>query len=46
MQTMWSDTGSFLDQYYGRVERVENKLGGDRIECTKAVFAEFRKLDR
>ena len=46
MQTIWSDTGDFLDRYYGRVPPVENELGGDPIECTKTVFAEFRKLDR
>ena len=46
MQTIWSDTGDFLDQYYGRVEVVEIELGGDPIECTKGVFAGFRKLGR
>jgi len=46
MQTIWSDTGEFLDQYYGRVPSVENELGGDPIECTKTVFAEFRKIER
>ncbi len=46
MQTIWSDTGEFLDQYYGRVEPVENERGGDPIACTKTVFAEFRKLDQ
>jgi len=45
MQTFWSDTGDFLDQYYGRVPPVENEYGGDPIDCTKTVFAEFRKLD-
>jgi hypothetical protein len=46
MQTIWSDTGDFLDQYYGRVEPVENEHGGDPIACTKTVFAEFKKLDQ
>jgi hypothetical protein len=34
------------DQYYGRVPPVENEYGGDPIDCTKTVFAEFRKFDR
>jgi hypothetical protein len=46
MQTIWSPADDFLDQYYGRVPPVENELGGDPIECTKTVFAEFRKFDR
>jgi len=43
MQTIWSDTGDFLDRYYGRAA-VESRGGGDPIECTKTVLAEFRKL--
>ena len=46
MQTIWSDTGDFLDQYYGRVPPVENEYGGDPIECSKMVLEEFKKLDR
>ena len=38
--------GDFLDQYFGRVPPVENEYGGDPIECSKTVFAEFSKLDR
>ena len=29
-----------------RVPPVENELGGDPIEFSKTVLAEFRKLDR
>ncbi len=46
MQTIWSPAGDFLDQYWGRVEKVENDQGGDPIECSKRVFAEFKKLDQ
>jgi hypothetical protein len=46
MQTIWSPAGDFLDQYWGRVEPVENKYGGNPVECCKRVFAEFRALDR
>ena len=46
MQTIWSPAGDFLDQYWGRVEKVENDQGGDPVECCKRVFAEFRKMDR
>jgi len=46
MQTIWSPAGDFLDQYWGRVERVENEYGGDPIECCKRVFKEFRNLDQ
>ena len=44
MQTIWSDTGDFLDQYRGRAPKVENEHGGDPIECTKTLFSEFSKL--
>ncbi len=46
MQTIWSPTDDFLDQYSGRVPPVENKFGGDPITCSKTVFEEFKKLDR
>jgi len=46
VQTIWSDTGNFLDHSHRRILPVENELGGAPVECTKTVFAEFRKLDR
>jgi hypothetical protein len=46
MQTIWSPAGDFIGQYSGRVPQVENELGGDPIECTKTVFAEFERLGR
>jgi len=46
VQTIWSDTGNYLDHNNRRVLPVENELGGAPVECTKTVFAEFRKLDR
>jgi len=45
MQTIWSPAGDFLDQYWGRVEPVENSYRGDPVECCKRVFAEFKQLD-
>ena len=45
MQTIWSPAGDFLDQYWGRVEPVENDQGGDPLECCKRGFAEFKQLD-
>jgi len=46
MQTIWSPAGDFLDQYWGRVEKVENRQGGDPIECAQRVFEVFRAMGR
>jgi hypothetical protein len=48
MQTIWSPTGEFLDQYLDRVPvpPVENNRGGDPIACTKTVLEQFKNLDR
>ena len=35
-----------LDQYFGRVPKVENEWGGDPVECARTVLKSFRKLPR
>ncbi len=44
MQTIWSDTDQFLDEYWERAPKTPNMFGGDPVECTKTVFSEFSKL--
>lgn len=46
MQTIWSPSDAFLDQYSGRVQPVENEHGGDPVQCTKTVFEGFRTCSR
>ena len=43
MQTIWSDAGDYLDQYYGRVEPDTER--GDPIACCKAFLAEMKDLN-
>jgi hypothetical protein len=42
MQTVWSETQDFLDQFYGRTE--PNRDRGDPIGCVKAYLAEMTRL--
>ena len=42
MQTVWSDTRDFLDQFYGRAEPDRDR--GDPIGCVKAYLIEMRNL--
>jgi hypothetical protein len=42
MQTIWSDSGDYLDQYYGRKEPDIER--GDPLACSKAFLAEMRNL--
>lgn len=42
MQTIWSDTAGFLDQYYGRVPPDRER--GDPIACCKRYLAELKEL--
>jgi N-acetyl-beta-hexosaminidase len=41
MQTVWSDTGAFLDAYRGLVPPQPLEIGGDPVACSKAVLSEF-----
>jgi hypothetical protein len=42
MQTVWSDAGSFMDEYYGR--KTEAKAGlNTQSNCFKALFGEIQK---
>jgi hypothetical protein len=43
MQTIWSDAGTFLDQYFGREEPDTER--GDPIACSKAFLAEMKGLN-
>lgn len=45
LQTIWSDTKTFMDQYYGRTES-EHPRGGDPVATFKALYEEIRKLDQ
>jgi hypothetical protein len=41
VQTVWSEAGQFLDNYYGRKpEKAEN----GQVSCFKALFSEIQKL--
>lgn len=42
MQTVWSDTADFLEQYYGRVPPDRER--GDPIDCCKRYLAELKEL--
>jgi hypothetical protein len=42
MQTIWTDTAGFLDQYYGRVPPDRER--GDPIACCKHYLAELKEL--
>jgi len=44
MQTIWTDTADFLDQYYGRVPPDRER--GDPIACCKRYLAELKELAR
>lgn len=44
MQTVWSDTGAFLDAYWGRVPIQPLEIGGDPVACSKAVLAKFAAM--
>ena len=44
MQTIWSDAGDFLDQFYGRQE--PDTEWGDPIACCRAFLAEMKDLKR
>jgi hypothetical protein len=43
MQTIWSDAGTFLDQYLGR-EEPDTEMS-DPIACLEAFFAEMKGLN-
>ena len=43
MQTIWSDAGDYLDQYYGRKEPDIER--GDPLACSKAFLAEMKGLN-
>jgi len=40
LQTVWSDTGSFLDAFSGKTKSEK----GDEVACFKAAFAEIQKV--
>jgi hypothetical protein len=39
LQTVWNDTGAFLDAYYGKSKPVQ----GDEAACFRAAFEEIQK---
>jgi len=47
VQTVWSGSESFMDQYYGRRPAVEGKKknsGNSDVKCFKTLFEEIEKL--
>ena len=47
MQTVWSGSESFMDQYYGRRPAVEGKKknsGNSDVKCFKTLYEEIEKL--
>ncbi len=44
MQTTWSGTGKFMDQFYGKISD-EHRRGGSAVKCFLALFDEIGKLE-
>jgi hypothetical protein len=44
VQTIWSDAGQFLDNYYGRKPQTPENSPDSQVDCFKALFGELNKL--
>jgi len=44
MQTTWSGTDKFMDQFYGRISD-KHRRGGSAVKCFHALFDEIGKLE-
>lgn len=42
MQTVWTNAGNFLDEYYGLKDAANRR--GNQVECFKVLFEEINKL--
>jgi hypothetical protein len=43
LQTIWTDTGSFLDEFYGRKTFTRSETEGSQAACFKALFDAIQK---
>ena len=45
MQTVWSDAGTFLDEFYGKNGKAA-KDGNTPSNCFRALYGEMEKIGR